>query len=72
MKPAVYFGWHVHPWEELLELVRRAETLGYAAAFVDGDVTMLAKRPDVDCLDGWTVTAALLGATEKINSCANE
>lgn len=67
MRPAVYFGWHLHPWEELLELVRRAETLGYAAAFVDGDVTMLAKRSDVDCLDGWTVTAALLGATERIS-----
>lgn len=66
MRPAVYFGWHVHPWEDLLDLVRRAEALGYAAAFVDGDVTMLSKRPDADCLDGWTVTAALLGATERI------
>ena len=66
MRPAVYFGWHVHPWEDLLDLVRRAEALGYAAAFVDGDVTMLAQRTDADCLDGWTVTAALLGATERI------
>jgi len=66
VRPAVYFGWHVHPWEELLDLVRRADALGYAAAFVDGDVTMLAQRPDADCLDGWTVTAALLGATERI------
>jgi len=67
VRPAVYFGWHVHPWEELLDLVRRAEALGFAAAFVDGDVTMLAARPDADCLDGWTVTTALLTATEHIS-----
>lgn len=66
MKLGVYFGWHVHPWEELLALVRHAEALGYAAAHVDGDVSMLATRPDADCLDGWTVTTALLASTRRI------
>ena len=41
MKPAVYFGWHTHGWEDLLALTRRAEALGYAAVFIDGDVSML-------------------------------
>jgi alkanesulfonate monooxygenase SsuD/methylene tetrahydromethanopterin reductase-like flavin-dependent oxidoreductase (luciferase family) len=62
----VYFGWHVHPYPELLALVRHAEALGYAAAFVDGDVSMLERRPEADCLDGWTVTAALLASTSRI------
>lgn len=66
MKRAVYFGWHSHAWEDLLALARRAEALGYAAVFVDGDVSMLEKRTDADCLDGWTTTVALLAATERI------
>ncbi len=41
MKLAVALAWHVHPWETLVELVERAEELGYAAAFVDGDISML-------------------------------
>jgi alkanesulfonate monooxygenase SsuD/methylene tetrahydromethanopterin reductase-like flavin-dependent oxidoreductase (luciferase family) len=63
----VYFGWHIHPYPELLALVRHAEALGYAAAFVDGDVSMLETRPEADCLDGWTVTAALLASTSRIS-----
>lgn len=66
MKLGVALGWHVHPWEELLRLVRRAEALGYHAAFVDGDLSMLAERSDADALDGWTVTTALLMATQRI------
>ena len=66
MTLGVYFGWHIHPYPELLALVRQAEALGYAAAFVDGDVSMLERRPDADCLDGWTVTAALLASTSRI------
>jgi alkanesulfonate monooxygenase SsuD/methylene tetrahydromethanopterin reductase-like flavin-dependent oxidoreductase (luciferase family) len=46
--------------------VRHAEALGYRCAFVDGDVSMLPSRGDGDVLDGWTVTAALLAATERI------
>ena len=66
MKPAVYFGWHTHGWEDLLALTRRAEARGYAAVFIDGDVSMLQKRPGADCLDGWTATVALLASTEHI------
>jgi alkanesulfonate monooxygenase SsuD/methylene tetrahydromethanopterin reductase-like flavin-dependent oxidoreductase (luciferase family) len=66
VKPAVYFGWHTHGWQDLLALTRRAEALGYDAVFVDGDVSMLQKRPEADCLDGWTTTVALLAATERI------
>jgi len=66
VKPAVYFGWHTHSWEDLLALTRRAEALGYAAVFIDGDISMLQRRPEADCLDGWTATIALLAATERI------
>ncbi len=66
MKLGVALGWHVHPWEELLALVRRAEELGYAAAFVDGDLSMLSERSEADALDGWTVTTALLAHTRRI------
>lgn len=66
MKLGVAFAWHGHPWETLLALVREAEALGYAAAFVDGDVSMLDRRSEQDVLDGWTVTVALLARTERI------
>ncbi len=66
MSWSVAFAWHVHPWETLLSLVRRAEELGYSAAFVDGDVTMLGARKDAEVLDGWTVTTALLAHTRRI------
>jgi alkanesulfonate monooxygenase SsuD/methylene tetrahydromethanopterin reductase-like flavin-dependent oxidoreductase (luciferase family) len=62
----IYLGWHVHPWEELVELVQCAEELGYDAAFVDGDISMLGRRADADCLDGWTVTTTLLARTSRI------
>ena len=66
MKLGVALGWHVHPWEELLALVRLAEDLGYTAAFVDGDVSMLGERRETPALNGWTVTTALLGQTSRI------
>jgi alkanesulfonate monooxygenase SsuD/methylene tetrahydromethanopterin reductase-like flavin-dependent oxidoreductase (luciferase family) len=66
VKLGVALGWHAHPWEELLGLVRRAEELGYAAAFVDGDLSMLSERSEADALDGWTVTTALLAHTRRI------
>jgi len=56
-------GAHTHPFEELLALVRHAESLGYEVAHVDGDVSML-RRPEV--LDGWTTSLALLSETERI------
>jgi len=58
--------WHGFAWEDLLALVRRAEALGYRTVWVDGDVSMLPSRGDRDVLDGWTVTTALLAATERI------
>ncbi len=66
MKLGVVFGWHTLAWEELAALVARAEELGYAAAYHDGDVTQLSRRRDVDVLDGWTVTTALLARTRRI------
>jgi alkanesulfonate monooxygenase SsuD/methylene tetrahydromethanopterin reductase-like flavin-dependent oxidoreductase (luciferase family) len=66
VKLGVAFTWHVHPWEELLALVRRAEELGFAAAFVDGDISQLASKSQRDVLDGWTVTTALLAHTQRI------
>jgi alkanesulfonate monooxygenase SsuD/methylene tetrahydromethanopterin reductase-like flavin-dependent oxidoreductase (luciferase family) len=66
VKLGVALGFHVHPWEELLGLVQRAEQLGYTAAFVDGDVSMLGESNQADALDGWTVTTALLARTHRI------
>ena len=43
MTLGVYFGWHVHPYPELLALVRHAEALGYSAALVDGDVSKVTE-----------------------------
>lgn len=59
-------GWHSLAFEELLDVVLRAEDLGYAAVYVDGDVTQLPSRGDGDVLDGWTLTASLLARTERI------
>jgi len=66
MKLGVAITWHAHPWEDLLALVRRAEELGYAAAFVDGDISQLDSKSGRDVLDGWTVTTALLAQTQRI------
>jgi alkanesulfonate monooxygenase SsuD/methylene tetrahydromethanopterin reductase-like flavin-dependent oxidoreductase (luciferase family) len=66
VKLGIAFGWHAVPFEALLELVRRAEALGYAAAYVDGDVSILDSRGEGDVLDGWTLTTALLARTERI------
>lgn len=66
MRLGVALGWHRHPWEELLELVRRAEALGYDTAFVDGDVSMLDRRSEQEVLDGWSVNVALLALTSRI------
>jgi alkanesulfonate monooxygenase SsuD/methylene tetrahydromethanopterin reductase-like flavin-dependent oxidoreductase (luciferase family) len=62
----VAVGWHRLVWEELLELTRHAEALGYAALYHDGDVSMLARRRAAEVLDGWTVTTALLAHTRSI------
>lgn len=62
----VAFGWHVHPFEDLLALVRRAEALGYETAYVDGDVSVVPSRGEADVLDGWTVTSVLLARSERI------
>jgi alkanesulfonate monooxygenase SsuD/methylene tetrahydromethanopterin reductase-like flavin-dependent oxidoreductase (luciferase family) len=62
----VAFAWHAHPWEDLLALVRLAEELGFAAAFVDGDISMLDSASERDVLHGWTATTALIARTERI------
>jgi len=66
VKLGVAFTWHSLTWEELASLVERAEALGYAAAYVDGDVSMLGVRREAPVLDGWTVTTALLARTRDI------
>jgi alkanesulfonate monooxygenase SsuD/methylene tetrahydromethanopterin reductase-like flavin-dependent oxidoreductase (luciferase family) len=66
VKLGVAFGWYAHSWETLAELVEAAEALGYTAAFVDGDVSMLGGSRKTDVLDGWTVTTALLARTQRI------
>ncbi len=58
--------WHQLPFEELLTLVRRAERLGYEAAYIDGDVTTIPSLGERDVLDGWTVQTAIALRTERI------
>lgn len=62
----VAFGWNQLAFEELRSLVQHAEALGYASAYVDGDVTQMPSRGEGDVLDGWTVTSALVLATQRI------
>jgi alkanesulfonate monooxygenase SsuD/methylene tetrahydromethanopterin reductase-like flavin-dependent oxidoreductase (luciferase family) len=66
LKLAVAFGWHGIAFEPLLELVRLAERLGFAAVFVDGDVSQLPSRPQAEVLDGLTLATSLLARTERI------
>jgi alkanesulfonate monooxygenase SsuD/methylene tetrahydromethanopterin reductase-like flavin-dependent oxidoreductase (luciferase family) len=66
LKLAVALGWHALGFEQLLDLVRRAEAGGFEAVFVDGDVSQIPSRGEADLLDGWTVTVALLARTERI------
>lgn len=66
MRLGVALGWHALPFEALLELTRHAEALGYAVAFVDGDVSVIGSLPDAELLDGHTVTTELLARTERI------
>lgn len=66
MTLAAAFGWHCLPFEDLLDVVRHAEALGYAAVYVDGDVSVIESRGEGDVLDGWTLTVALLARTERI------
>lgn len=63
---AVAFTWHQLAYEDLLALVQRAEALGYAAAYIDGDVSQLASLGERDVLDGWTVITALAQRTARI------
>ncbi len=62
----VALAWRCHSYEALLRLVRRAEALGYAAVFVDGDATQMGGAAPRNVLHGWTVTTALLAQTQRI------
>jgi alkanesulfonate monooxygenase SsuD/methylene tetrahydromethanopterin reductase-like flavin-dependent oxidoreductase (luciferase family) len=62
----VALAWQCHGYEALLRLVRRAEALGYAAVFVDGDATQMGGAAPRSVLHGWTVTTALLAQTQRI------
>ena len=66
LRLAIALGWHSLAYRELLDLVRHAEATGFEAVFVDGDVSQIAGHGEADLLDGWTVTAALLASTERI------
>jgi alkanesulfonate monooxygenase SsuD/methylene tetrahydromethanopterin reductase-like flavin-dependent oxidoreductase (luciferase family) len=66
LRLAIALGWHSLAYRELLDLVRHAESARFEAAFVDGDISQIPGRGEADLLDGWTVTAALLASTERI------
>ena len=63
---AVHLGGHHRDFEEVLALLLRAEALGYRAAYVDGDVSIVPSRGEGAVLDGWTATVALLARTTRI------
>jgi alkanesulfonate monooxygenase SsuD/methylene tetrahydromethanopterin reductase-like flavin-dependent oxidoreductase (luciferase family) len=62
----VHLGGHHRSFRETLDLVRSAAELGYRAAFVDGDVTVVPSRGEAPVYDGWTTTVAILARTERI------
>src|SRR5512134_160846 len=66
MDLAAHLGGHHRDFAETLALVRCAESLGYRAVYVDGDVSVVASRGDAPVLHGWTATVAYLAATERI------
>jgi alkanesulfonate monooxygenase SsuD/methylene tetrahydromethanopterin reductase-like flavin-dependent oxidoreductase (luciferase family) len=66
LRLAIALGWHSLAYRELLDLVLRAESAGIDAVFVDGDVSQITGHGEAELLDGWTVTAALLASTERI------
>ncbi len=63
---AVHLGGYHRSFDEALALVRRAEALGYRAAYVDGDVSVVPSRGDAPVLEGWTATVAMLALTTRI------
>jgi alkanesulfonate monooxygenase SsuD/methylene tetrahydromethanopterin reductase-like flavin-dependent oxidoreductase (luciferase family) len=62
----LHLGGHHRDFAETHALVRHAEALGYRAAYVDGDVTIVPSRGDAPVLDGWTATVGHLARTERI------
>jgi alkanesulfonate monooxygenase SsuD/methylene tetrahydromethanopterin reductase-like flavin-dependent oxidoreductase (luciferase family) len=63
---AVHLGGHHRDWDAVLALVRRAEALGYRAAYLDGDVSIVPSRGEGAVSHGWTATVAALARTERI------
>lgn len=63
----VALAWQSHRFDALLRLALRAEALGYAAVFVDGDASQMGGSAPRNVLDGWTVTTALLASTRRID-----
>jgi alkanesulfonate monooxygenase SsuD/methylene tetrahydromethanopterin reductase-like flavin-dependent oxidoreductase (luciferase family) len=66
LKLGVALGWHSLSFEARVELTRRAEELGYAVVFVDGDGFSRPSLGETEILDGLTVTTELLARTQRI------
>jgi alkanesulfonate monooxygenase SsuD/methylene tetrahydromethanopterin reductase-like flavin-dependent oxidoreductase (luciferase family) len=62
---AVHLGGYHRSFDEALALVQRAESLGYRAAYVDGDVSVVPSRGDAPVLEGWTATVAMLARSSR-------
>jgi len=58
--------WQQLPYEDLLELVRHAESLGYEAAYVDGDASPMQSLGGCGPPDGWTLQTALTLSSRRI------
>ena len=57
---------HQLEWDEILERVRLAEKAGFDGAWVFDHFKALYGDPGGPCLEGWSLLAALGGATERI------
>ena len=57
------------PFEDLRALLQHAEALGYEAAYLDGDLSMLPGHAG-EVLDGWLVQSALAAASTRIRLAA--
>ncbi len=52
---------------QIQRLVRRADDLGYAVVLVDGDTTLLPRRPDAPVYDPNVLAALALAATNRVH-----
>ena len=70
LQPEVRFGCFLsqasHEWPEVLDDFLRAEELGFDHAWLVDHLVDTGGRPDLPCLEAWTLLAALAAKTSRI------